>query len=119
MKIINVNGRLVNDPTLRTVNVRNKDTAVATFSIANNDDCKNRNGKEDPAHVDYFDITVWGPRAESIAKYLKKGRAVLISGTPHVEHYTAKDGMNRRHFNIVAREVTFLDAAPKKETQIG
>ena len=119
MKNITVNGRLVNKPELRTVNVRNKETAVMTFTIANNDNCKNHDGKLDPANTDYFDITVWGPYAQRLSKYLNTGRNVLVNGTPHVERYTAKDGTNRRHFTIVAKEVTFLDAAPKKETQIG
>ena len=43
----------------------------------------------------------------------------IENGSRHVERYTAKDGTNRRHFTIVAKEVTYLDAAPKKEAQVG
>ena len=79
---------------------------MARFTVANDDDRKNR---DDNSRVDFFDATVWGAQAEALAKYAPASRRILIEGVPHVERYTAKDGTNRRHFNITVQAFQFMD----------
>lgn len=115
MKIITVSGRLVKDLKLESRNVNGKPVSLVKFSIANDDD---RNGRKDtnPAHIDYYDVTAWGKTAEVLATYLSKGKKVLVTGTPKVERYKNKNGEDRRHFDIKANRVEFMDRMNKKQT---
>lgn len=107
MKNIVITGRTTAPIELQTITRKNgKTVSMARFTIANDDDRKNR---DDNSRVDFFDATVWGAQAEALAKYAPASRRILIEGVPHVERYTAKDGTNRRHFNITVQAFQFMD----------
>jgi single-strand DNA-binding protein len=74
--------------------------SVANFSIATND-----GGKDKPPT--WHRIVVWEKLAENCAKYLEKGRQVLIDGRIQVSQYE-KDGEKRTSVEIVAFSVQFL-----------
>ena len=61
-----------------------------TFDIAVND------GKE---QVTFFSVTVFGKTGEAAAKYVTKGRQVLVDGRIQVNH--------KRYFNVIADRVQF------------
>ena len=61
-----------------------------TFDVAVND------GKE---QVTFFPVTVFGKTGEAAAKYVTKGRQVLVDGRIQVN--------DKRYFNVVADRVQF------------
>jgi|HubBroStandDraft_6_1064221.scaffolds.fasta_scaffold532566_2 single-strand DNA-binding protein len=100
-------GRLTRDPELRyTPNGR----PVAQLAIATNAFLGQDDGGERREAVEYHDVVLWGPQAETVARYLAKGRLVFVEGrlqTRSWEH----EGITRRRTEIVASRVQFLDAA--------
>lgn len=65
-----------------------------------------RNG-EKVQEVSYFDIEVWGPQAENCAKYLEKGRPVVVTGRLKQDRWEA-EGQGRSKIKVVASNVQFL-----------
>ncbi len=100
-----VAGNLTRDPEVRyTVNKK----AFCRFGVAVNSSWRNANG-EVQENTDFINIVVWGMQAENCAKYLRKGRPVLIDGRIRSNTYDAKDGSGKRTTTeIWADNVTFL-----------
>ena len=63
--------------------------------------------------ADFFNIVVWGKRAETCVNYLAKGRMVAIRGRLQNNNYTDKDGTKRYNVEIIAEEVKFIDWGDK------
>lgn len=103
-------GRLTGAPVLKTINAGTDDeTQVCEFSVAIERTGGRTNGNGDKP-VDYFDIRVWGGRAEAHQKYLVKGQRIHIAGEVRQERWTDKDsGQNRSKHVVVARETEWLD----------
>lgn len=59
----------------------------------------------------YFNIVVWGKMGENCAKYLSKGRPVLVEGRLQNRSWKAEDGTKRHATDIVADNVQFLGSA--------
>jgi single-strand DNA-binding protein len=100
-------GRLTHDPELRYTPTGK---AVAQLAIATNAYLGQDEDGERRESVEYHDVVVWGPTAETTARYLSKGRLVFVDGrlqTRSWEH----EGITRRRTEIVASRVQFLDAA--------
>ena len=75
-------------------------TAVAGFSIAENI----YNGKEQQAQ--FWECSLFGKRAESLAPYIKKGGAATVYGEPRQRKYTGKDGIERTVTDIRVSDIT-------------
>ncbi len=91
-------GNLTRDPELRqTAN----GASVCNFSIAVNE------GFGDKKKVNFFNVQAWQKTAEACAKYLAKGRPVLVEGRLQNRSYE-KDGQKRTVTEIVAENVQFL-----------
>lgn len=97
-------GRLTGDPEIRYANNEAR-TAVAKMSIAV--DRPVRKGEE--KKTDFFRCVCFGTRAEFAAKYLKKGKRVVMQGRMQNEEFTSKDGGQVRYTELLAREITFAD----------
>ena len=85
-------GRLTRDPELRYTPTGKP---VAQLAIATNAFLGQDDGGERREAVEYHDVVLWGPQAETVAKYLAKGRLVFIEGrlqTRSWEH----EGITRR-----------------------
>ena len=63
------------------------------------------------------DIEVWGVQAENCAKYLSKGREVLVEGRLKLDQWKDQEGNNRSHLLVRAKNVKFLDAPPEKKPE--
>lgn len=101
MNSIQLVGNLTKDIELReTPNGK----SVATLSIA----VKRPYSEE----TDFFNITVWDKKAETCAKYLKKGNKVGIVGYVYNRKYEDKNGNKRIITEINANEIEFL--SPKQ-----
>jgi single-strand DNA-binding protein len=100
-KVIMV-GNLVRDPEQRYTP---SGKAVTTLRIAVSNKFKSGDSYKDD--VLYIDVIVWGNQAESCAKYLNKGRQVLVEGRLQERSWEA-DGQKRTKVEIVASGVQFL-----------
>lgn len=103
-KIIVV-GNLGRDPEMRFTP---QGTAVCSFTMASNERRKDKAGEQQDVTT-WFRVTVWGKQAETVSKYLTKGRQVYVEGRLHVEEWTDRDGKPRHTLEVNASDVRFLD----------
>lgn len=96
-------GRLTRDPEFRTTN---SGTSVCDLGLAVNESVKR--GEEWQEDVSFFDITVWGRQAESVATHMAKGRQVGIAGRLKQERWENDQGEKRSKVKVVANTVQFL-----------
>lgn len=99
MKSVVIAGRLGRDAELRRTQ---GGEPVLNFSVAVDD----RSGK-DKAAV-WFDVSVWGKRAEGLAPHLTKGTAVAVSGD-----LGRREHEGRTYLTVRANEVTLLGGGEK------
>jgi len=104
-KIIVV-GNLGRDPELRYTP---QGTAVCSFTMASNERRRDKGGEQQDVTT-WFRVTVWGKQAETVSKYLTKGRSVYVEGRLHVEEWTDRDGKSRHTLEVNASDVQFLDS---------
>lgn len=101
-------GNLTRDPELRqTPNGQN----VCSLSLALNRSYKDKNGEWQEA-ADYIDVVAWGPLAERVHEYLHKGSRALVVGRLQSRSWE-QDGQKRSKVEVVANDVTFMDAKPE------
>lgn len=76
--------------------------AVASVSIATNE---KKGGEE---KTTWFKATLWRERAESFAKYFKKGDTVYIEGRCRLEPWMDKDGNERQTLEVAVADWQFV-----------
>jgi len=94
-------GRLTRDAELKYTE---SGYAILNFSIATNRSVKKDEVWKD--EVSYFDATLFGKRAETLAQYLEKGKQVVIDGSLKQDRWT-QDGHSRSKINIVVDNIQF------------
>lgn len=98
-------GRLTKDPESKYLP---SGSAVVEFSIANNYYMSSKNSTE----VNYFDVVAFGKMAETVAKYLTKGKQVAISGTLRQDRWQDKDtNTARSRIRIIMQSMQMLGSA--------
>ena len=106
-------GRTTKEPEFRQTQ---NGVSVATFTIACDRNYKNAQGEKE---TDFFTVVCWRGLAETIGKYLGKGRLVAVSGRLQNRSYEAKDGTKRyiteiiffiRLQDLFALDIVSLDA---------
>ena len=95
-------GRLVKDAELKFTSAS---TPVTRFSVAVNRSRKN--GDQWEEEVSYIDIVLWGRSAESISKFLIKGKQVAVEGELRQNRWE-QDGQQRSKLEVVASNVQLL-----------
>ena len=108
MNSVSLTGRLTQNVTVRSTG---DGTSVGTMRLAVQRPRKD--GADQGA--DYVDVTVFGRQADTCAQYLAKGRKVAIDGHLHHSEWDSDNG-RRQKLEVVARNVEFLDAAKRDET---
>ena len=103
---VSIDGNLTRDAEIR---YSSSGTAFASFGIAHNRKVKDRD------EVFFFDVTAIGKYAEMIAERLRKGTAVLVVGQLRQQRWEEDRGGKRSKVEIVASQVMFNGAAPKRE----
>jgi len=101
-------GRLGKDPVVKHFS---NDNAIAEFTIATNDNYKNKEGQ-------WVDVTDWHniklpfkKQAEYAEKNLKKGMQVFVEGKIKTRSYDDKDGNKKYVTEVVADVVRSLEKA--------
>lgn len=97
-------GNLTADPELRALP---SGTSVCSMRIACNTRRKDGAG-EWVDKPNYFNVTIWGVRGESVARYLKKGRGVAVDGRLEWREWETTDGAKRQNVEVIADSVQFL-----------
>lgn len=97
-------GRLTADPELRALP---SGTSVCNLRVACNG--VRKKGDEYTEKPNFFRVSVFGGIAESVHRYLGKGRRVAIDGRLDWREWEADDGSKRQTVEIVAESVEFLD----------
>lgn len=84
--------------------------AVANLGIAVNRQWRSPEG-ELREEVTFVDCEAWGKTAETLSKFLSKGRPVFIEGRLKLDTWQDKEGGgNRSKLKVVIEEFRFIDA---------
>lgn len=84
--------------------------AVANLGIAVNRQWRSPEG-EMREEVTFVDCEAWGKTAETLSKFLSKGRPVFIEGRLKLDTWQDKEGGgNRSKLKVVIEEFRFIDA---------
>ena len=97
-------GNLTRDVELRHTSAN---LPVASFGLAINDRRKNQQTGDWEDFPNFVDCTLFGTRAENIARLIGKGSKVAIEGKLRYEQWE-KDGQKRSKVSIVVDEIVFL-----------
>ena len=104
-------GNVGQDPELRYTPDGNP---VANFSIAVN---RRRGvGEEYKDETEWFNIVCFSRTAENVNQYLSKGQKVYVEGRFQSSEYVGQDGNQRKSFEVIANEVTFLSTRNEAES---
>lgn len=94
-------GNLTREPELRQTS---SGMSVLGFGIAVNDRRKDASGQWGD-YPNYFDVTMFGNRAETLAPMLSKGMKVTIEGKLRWSQWEDRSGQKRSKVEIIAEEV--------------
>ena len=98
-------GNLTADPELRTTTGGQN---IASFTIAISRTWNNAQG-EKQEETSFINCTAWGRTGETIAKYVQKGRQLLVSGRLQQRTWQDKDtGKNRSAIDVIVEEFSFV-----------
>ena len=97
-------GHVGNDPEIKTFDGGKK---LAKLSIATNESYKNDKG-EKVEETQWHNLIAWGKTAETIEKYVVKGKEIAIEGKLTHKSYEDKNGEKRYVTEVVIDEVLLL-----------
>lgn len=94
-------GRVVRDIELKytTSNI-----AVARFSVA-----VNRKYQQGDKKADFFNVTAFGKRAETLSQYFHQGSRIVVYCHPQQEQYTRQDGAKVDTVSFILDDFDFVD----------
>jgi single-strand DNA-binding protein len=96
-------GNLTRDPEQRTTP---SGQSVTNFSLAINRQWRDQSGATQEA-VSYVDCVAWGKQGETIATYMKKGGAILVTGRLDSRSWE-QDGQKRTKLEVNVEEFNFV-----------
>ena len=108
-------GRLTRDPDVRSTG---NGTPVASFRLASDDsyarrDGGNNNDKASQGGTVFIDVTLFGNRANTVAKYMRKGSLVGVVGRLSQRKYLSKHTNTEVTVTeIIASNVEFVGPKP-------
>jgi single-strand DNA-binding protein len=108
---ITIQGNLTRDPNLTYLPSQ---TAVVDFGLACNRKWKDQSG-QDREEVCFVDCQAFGKTAENIAKFFKKGRAILVVGRLKLDQWETPEGDKRSKHKITVAEFHFVDSQKKSD----
>ena len=100
-------GNLGQDPEIVTLE---NGTKLAKFSIATNDNYKNKEG-EKVTETQWHNVVAWGKTAEIVENYLAKGKEVAVEGKLMHRSYETKEGEKRYVTEVRCNELLMLGKA--------
>lgn len=107
---MNIIGRLTRDAEVRTLS---NSKQVVNFSIATNDNYRNKQG-ERVEQTTYFDCAYW--ITPNVAKLLTKGTMVELSGRVSTRAWIGKDGEAHSGLNFHTSQIKLHGGSRRTET---
>ena len=86
-------------------------TAVTKFTIA-----VDRPAKDGKKEADFIRVTAFGRRAESICRYMDKGRQIAVQGRIQTGSYKDRDGKTVYTTDIIIDNDEFLGSGEQRQT---
>ncbi len=82
-------------------------TAKTDFTLAVNQRRRNQAGEweEQP---DWFNIVIFGDRAERISQYITKGKLLYVEGRLSIRKWEDDDGNRRERTEVIVNDIQFL-----------
>jgi single-strand DNA-binding protein len=108
-------GRLTRDPELRQLP---SGSSVCALRLACNSSRRDSDG-EYQERANYFDVSVFGPRGESVERYMRKGGRIAIDGHLEWREWETAEQERRQAVEVVADAVLFLDGSAARVSQEG
>lgn len=105
MNTVTLIGNLTKDPEMRG----SGETKVCRMRLADSN-----GAKDDPV---YIDVAAFGREAETCQRYLRKGRAVAVSGRLRFREWEAEGGGKRSAHSIAADRVDFLSSGRRERSE--
>lgn len=104
--------RLVRDPELRTTG---SGTSVCTLRVAYTQSRKGASGQYEDA-AGFIDVSVFGKQADTVVKFLTKGRQIAVKGRLDFREWGEGDG-RRSATQIIAEQVQFIGSGESSGQQ--
>ncbi|MBP8303565.1 MAG: single-stranded DNA-binding protein [Phycisphaerae bacterium] len=101
-------GNLTRDPELSYLPSQ---TAVADFGLAVNRQWTGQDGAK-REETCFVDCRAFGKPAETIKKYLAKGRPVFVEGRLTYDTWTGQDGVKKSRLRVTVENFQFLGGPP-------
>lgn len=60
---------------------------------------------------DFFECVAFGSTADTIAKYFKKGKKILVEGRVKIDNYENNEGPKRRSWKVIVAKFYFVTAS--------
>jgi single-strand DNA-binding protein len=83
--------------------------AVCEFGLAVNRR-RRSNAGEMQEETCFVDITAWGKQAETLSKYVTKGRQLFVEGRLTLDRWETQDGQKRSKLKVTLEGFQFLDS---------
>ncbi len=106
-------GNLGKDPEVRAIST---DRKVANFSLATTESYKNKSG-ERVDQTEWHNVVFYGPIADVIERYLRKGSQIYVEGKIRTRSYDDKDGVKKYITEIIGDTMTMLGSRGSSDSQ--
>lgn len=103
---VSISGNLGRDPELRATR---SGMQVLGFSMCVNGRVRRGDSWEDKPN--WVDVSLFGNRAESVARYLAKGSHVTVHGRLNQRTWETEDGQKRSKLEVIADDIDFSGGA--------
>lgn len=103
-------GNLGADPELRFTN---SGTAVLNCRLACSEKYFDKKAQQQKERTEWVTVTVWGKRAEALAKFLSKGTRCYVEGRLHTSSYDDREGIKRYRTEVQATELILCGGKSK------
>lgn len=107
-----LSGNLTRSPELKTTP---GGMAVLQMGIAVNGRRKNSQTGQWEDVPNYFDLTMFGNRAQAVSQYLDKGTKVMVDGELRWRSWQDQNGQNRSKVEVIVNEIEFARAAQPRQ----
>ena len=99
-------GNLTRDPELRYTP---KGTAVTDVGMAVNRVFNSADGQRQE-ETTFVDVTFWGRTAETVCKFLSKGRPLFVEGRLKFDSWENQEGQKRSKLSVNGENFQFIDS---------
>lgn len=90
--------------------------SVCTFSMATTKSFKKHGSSEWEKTTTWWNIVIWGDKADKMAALLDKGSQVFVEGEGRQNKYTDKTGIERVSLDIHAEEIKLLAKVDRQDS---